>query len=146
MINIERLREKLNRVMDDKKDEANMASFLDINCKIPDEVSGFLTDFLKLETQEEELLGQLFKLTPDQITILATLVMIANGRTADFIRLERNMIALKLSVTDYIASGNMDYRKTSVDEGEKNPEAMLDALIRMREIVKKAHQDEKELD
>jgi len=146
MINVERLKQKLNRVMNDKKDEANMASFLDINCKVPDEISGFLTDFLKLETQEEELLSQLFKLTPDQVTILATLAMIANGRTADFIRLERNMIALKLSITDYIASGNMDYRRTSVDEGEKNPEAMLDALIKMREIVKKAQQYEKELD
>lgn len=139
MINLEELKQKLELPWDDKNQEASMVSVIDCNCKVPQELSGFLTDFLHLETGEEEVLSQLFKLTPEQILIVATLAMIANGRVADFIRLERNMIVLKLSVTDFIKD-NMDYRKTSSDENEDNPEAMLDAMIKMKEIIKRAKQ------
>lgn len=137
MINLEELKQKLELPWDDKNQEASLISVVDVNCKVPQELNGFLTDFLHLETSEEDAISELFKLTPDQITIVATLAMIANGRVADFIRLERNMIVLKLSVTEYIGD-NMDYRKTSLDENEDNSEAMLDAMIKMREIIKRA--------
>jgi hypothetical protein len=137
MINFEELKKKLDHPMDDKNQEASMISMIDVNCKVPQELSGFLTDFLHLETSEEDAVNELFKLTPDQITTVATLAMIANGRVADFIRLERNMIVLKLSVTDYIRD-NIDYRNTSLDENKDNPEAMLDAMIKMKEIIKRA--------
>ncbi len=145
-INIEELKKKLAKPMADRTQEALMASTLDINCKIPNELSGFLTDFLQLTTADEDALSvvnELYKLTPEQITIVATLAMIANGRVADFVRLERNMIILKLSVTQFIQD-NMEYRRTSVDETEGNPEAILDSLIFMRKMINRIDNEKEE--
>ena len=139
---LEKLKKHLESIMQDKSEEIAMASVVGINCKIPEEISGFLTDFLNLETVEEDALNELFTLTPDQITIVATLAMIANGRVADFCRLERNMVVLKLSTVDYLQD-DPDYRETSVDENEGNPQAVLDAMIKIRKMFKSAMQNKK---
>ncbi len=137
-MNIQELKERLNDAMESKKKEIAMVNCASLNCKIPQELSGFLTDFLGLSTDEEEALNALFSLDRKQIAIVSTLAMIANGRLSDFITLERNMLILKLSLTSYVKD-NLEYRETSIDENEGNPEAMLDALIKMKEIMLKIH-------
>lgn len=132
------LKERLNGAMESKKQEIAMVNCASLNCKIPQELSGFLTDLLDLTTDEEEALSALFSLDRKQIAIVSTLAMIANGRLSDFITLERNMLILKLSLTSYVKD-NLEYRETSIDENEGNPEAMLDALIKMKEIMLKIH-------
>ena len=137
-MNIQELKERLNDAMDAKRQEIAMVNCASLNCKIPQELSGFLTDLLDLTTDEEEALSALFSLDRKQIAIVSTLAMIANGRLSDFITLERNMLILKLSLTSYVKD-NLEYRETSIDENEGNPEAMLDALIKMKEIMLKIH-------
>ena len=137
-INVEELKEKLKPAMDAKRQEIAMVNCTALNCKIPQELSGFLTDLLDLTTDEEDALNALFSLDRKQIAIVSTLAMIANGRLSDFITLERNMLILKLSLTNYVKD-NLEYRETSIDENEDNPEAMLDALIKMKEIMLKIH-------
>ena len=137
-MNIQELKERLNDAMDAKRQEIAMVNCASLNCKIPQELSGFLTDLLDLTTDEEEALSALFSLDRKQIAIVSTLAMIANGRLSDFITLERNMLILKLSLTNYVKD-NLEYRETSIDENEGNPEAMLDALIKMKEIMLKIH-------
>lgn len=141
MNNIEELKEKLKPAMEAKKQEIAMINCASINCKIPKELSGFLTDFLGLSADEEDALNALYSLDRKQIAIVSTLAMIVNGRLSDFITLERNMIVLKLSLTNYVKD-NIEYRETSIDENEDNPEAMLDALIKMKEILLSMRKDD----
>jgi len=134
MINLEELKSSLKEVMHNKDAEAAMASVININCNVPQELNGFLTDFLNLKSDEIEALDALYKLDRKQIVVLATLAMIANGRTADFIKLERNMLVLKICTTKFLTE-NAKYRETSIDDNENSIDGMLMALTKMKEIL-----------
>lgn len=134
MINLEQLKSKLNDVINHKDSEAAMASAININCKVPQELNGFLTDLLNLTSDEVEVLDALYKLDRKQITILATLAMLANGRIVDFVNLERNMVVLKMATTIFL-SEHTDYRTTSTDENGNSMDSMLKALTMMKEIL-----------
>ena len=134
MINLEQLKSKLNEVINHKDSEAAMSSAISINCKVPQELNGFLTDLLNLTSDEVEVLDALYKLDRKQITILATLAMIANGRIVDFVNLERNMMVLKMATTLFIGE-HTEYRTTSVDENGDSVDNMLKALTIMKQIV-----------
>ena len=136
MINLKELKSRLNDMIQDKNSEAAMASVISINCKVPQELSGFLTDILGLTSTEEEALDVLYKLDPKQVVILATLAMIANGRVSDFIAMERNMYALKASVTRFLAE-NTEYRNTSVDENNGSLDSMLMAIAKIKEVLER---------
>jgi hypothetical protein len=142
MINLKELKSRLNNMIEDKNSEAAMASVISINCKVPQELSGFLTDILGLTSTEEEALDVLYNLDPKQVVILATLAMIANGRLSDFIAMERNMYALKASVTRFLAENN-EYRNTSVDETNGSLDSMFMAITKMKEVLSSANKDRK---
>ena len=67
MINLEQLKSKLDEVIDYKDSEAAMASVISINCKVPQELNGFLTDLFNLTSDEVEVLDALYKLDRKQI-------------------------------------------------------------------------------
>jgi hypothetical protein len=134
MINLKELKSRLNDMIESKNSEAAMASVISINCKVPQELSGFLTDILGLTSTEEEALDVLYNLDPKQVVVLATLAMIANGRLSDFIAMERNMYALKASVTRFLAE-NTDYRNTSVDETNGSLDSMFMAITKIKEVL-----------
>ena len=141
MINLERLKSKLNDVINNKDSEAAMASVIDINCKVPQELNAFLTDLLDLTSDETEVLDMLYKLDRKQITILATLAMLANGRIVDFVNLERNMIVLKMATTIFI-SENKEYSTTSTNENDNSMGNMLKALTIMKQIIEHGMKDQ----
>lgn len=134
MINLEQLKSKLNEVINHKDSEAAISSAISINCKVPQELNGFLTDLLNLTSDEVEVLDALYKLDRKQITTLATLAMIANGRIVDFVNLERNMMVLKIATTLFIGE-HTEYRTTSVDENGDSVDNMLKVLTIMKQIV-----------
>lgn len=134
MINLEQLKSKLNEVINHKDSEAAISSAISINCKVPQELNGFLTDLLNLTSDEVEVLDALYKLDRKQITTLATLAMIANGRIVDFVNLERNMMVLKIATTLFIGE-HTEYRTTSVDENGDSVDNTLKALTIMKQIV-----------
>lgn len=130
----EELRKKLNRILEDKDSEAVLASCASVNVQVPKHLQGELIELLKLESEQAELLEELYKLTPNELVVLATLALMSKGRVNDFIRLERNCVVLKHSTIDYIKD-NPHYRETSVDENENSPKAMLKALITMQKAI-----------
>ena len=134
MTNLEQLKSKLKDVIDHKDSEAAMASAISINCKVPQELNGFLIDLLNLTSDEVEVLDALYKLDRKQITILATLAMMTKGRVVDFVNLERNMVVLKMATTLFI-SEHTEYRATSTDDNGSSMDNMLKALTMMKEIV-----------
>ena len=138
----EELKKKLNKIVENKDSEAVLAACASVNVQVPQQLQGELIELLKLESDQNELLEELFKLEPKELVTLLTLALMSKGRVCDFIRGERNFIVLKLSTIDHIKN-NPNYRETSVDENDGNPKAMLKALILMQQTMFEDEEDNK---
>jgi len=134
------LEKLLKRIIDSKDSEATLASFAGCNVKVPTERQAELTEILQLDAEETELLEELYKLEPEEIIKLSTLALMAKGTVCNFIKAERNAICLKHSAVDW-AKDHPEYRETSVDQNEKDPRKMLDALIMIRQIIDSKDED-----
>lgn len=129
------LKEILANLLETKEAESCMINAVNLNVKVPQKYHGELSDILDINTVDEELLQQLYKLEPEELVDLLTLALMANGRVENFIKAERNAIALKMSTVNYLKD-HPEYRETAVDTNGDNPDKMLTALIQIQKIIK----------
>lgn len=135
------LKKVLANLLESKEAESCMINAVNLNVKVPQEHHGELTEILEVNTVDEEILEKLYELEPEELVDLLTLALMANGRVENFVRAERNAIALKLSTVNYLKN-HPEYRKTAVDNNGDNPDKMLSALIQIQKVLKHAGDNE----